>query len=162
MTYGRRLEEFFQVSNYIAEFWNTVSNIPFIMIGLLRLYEGAVLTEFYYCMVLVGIASGIHHATTPKWTIVIDWIPILLSVGMVYSYGMISMISATIWFELFLAGLILYADHIHQLMPVPWGHVCWHLLASLAIDSAYQNIELSLCINGYRSLASTVTAQGIV
>lgn len=140
----RRLEPFFQVSNYIAEFWNTISNLPFIIIGLLRLYEGTILTDFYWMMVITGIASSIHHATTPKWTIVIDWIPIVLSIIMLYFQGVIIFISLTAWFELFLSMVLLYADHIHHLMPVPWGHVCWHLLASLAIDSAYQSIEFSL------------------
>lgn len=152
MTYERRLEPFFQISNYIAEFWNTISNIPFIMIGLLRLYEGTVLPEFYITMVFIGIGSGIHHATTPKWTVIIDWIPILISLCMIYYYNMIYIISFAVWFEIILAGLILYADHIHHLMPVPWGHVCWHLLASFAIDSAYQSVENHFIINGYRCL----------
>lgn len=33
----RRLEPFYAVSPYIAEFWNTLSNLPFVILGVCRL-----------------------------------------------------------------------------------------------------------------------------
>lgn len=80
--FERRLElPFGAIVPWIAEFYNTVSNAPFVLLSLLRLLEGDNSPDIhhaYILLALVGIGSGIHHATTPKWTIVIDWIPILL------------------------------------------------------------------------------------
>ena len=150
--FNRRLEPFFQHSLCIAEFWNTISNLPFVIIGLLRLYEGTKLPNFYILMILAGLASAIHHATTPKWTIVIDWIPIALSIVLVLYTGVWQFISITSWFQLLLAFSTLLADHIYHLMPVPWGHVVWHLVASLAIDNAYQSIEMNEIDAPFRTL----------
>ncbi len=139
--FERKLEPFFTITNYIAEFWNTISNIPFVIIGLLRLIEGTSLQKEYQLIVLAGIASAIHHATTPKWTIIIDWIPITWSGWHIWQEGYITYISQTALFEIFLAIFILATDHIYTYIPVPWGHVFWHVLAAFAIDCAYQSIE---------------------
>lgn len=140
MKYSRKLETFFEVSKYIAEFWNTLSNAPFIVIGLLRLLEGTPLQTEYRLMVLAGIASGIHHATTPKWTIVIDWIPIVWSGWNIWQKGYILHLSSTAVFEMSLAMFVLLTDHIYSYIPIPWGHVFWHILAAFAIDCAYQSV----------------------
>ena len=142
--YARKLEPCYTVSPYIAEFWNTVSNIPFILIALTRLYEGTDLVELYILMALAGVASGIHHAAAPmykKYTIILDWAPIAVSIVMLLSNHCLCEVSLTALLELTLAFIVLMVDHICTIMPVPWGHVMWHLLAAFSIDSAYHSLE---------------------
>lgn len=138
--YERKLEKSYAISAYIAEFWNTVSNLPFIIIGLLRLYEGTELSQLYFLMILAGICSGIHHATTPRWTIVVDWTPIFMSFLYIFYQGLYTYLSYTAIFQVILALFILVTDHIITYIPVPWGHVMWHIVASLAVDCSYQSI----------------------
>ena len=142
--YERKLEPFFTVTPWIAEFFNTISNLPFILIGLFRLYEGVEFTWFLYAfMILIGICSGVHHATTPKWTIVIDWVPIVISMGTFCYFDMWPLVSYTSLLQWNIALLLLFVDHFWTIMPVPWGHVCWHLVAALAMDSIYFGVEYS-------------------
>jgi len=141
MSYKRKLEPFFQISSYVAEFWNTISNAPFIIIGLLRLMEGTDLETEYKLMVLAGIASAIHHATTPRWTILIDWAPIAWSCFHILRSNYLLYLSPTAIFEILLAFFILVTDHVYTYIPVPWGHVFWHIVAALSIDCAYQSIQ---------------------
>ena len=146
--FARKLEQpLFWHCPCVAEFYNTLSNFPFIVIGLLRLYNYDALTEFpsepleklYWMMVAAGIGSAIHHATVPSWTIVIDWVPILASSGYCLYLGVLPFISCTTWFKIGLSFLVLFDDHIITRIPVPWGHVMWHVLAAFSVDSIYQD-----------------------
>lgn len=143
--YERRLETAFQVNPYIAEFWNTVSNAPLSVIGLLRLIENygndSAIEIAYFLMILTGICSAIHHATTPRWTIVIDWIPIAsMLIYSVVTWNLM-LISPAVVAEIVLSLAVLYSDHILKIVPVPWGHVMWHLLAALSVDAFLQNMQ---------------------
>jgi dihydroceramidase len=146
MQFERQREEFYQVVPYIAEFWNTVSNLPFILIGLYRLKNGTSLGLLYVLYALAGVCSGIHHATTPKWTIIIDWIPIASTIVIVLHYGMWRFLSMNSVGKLSIALTALVLDHVWTPLPVPWGHVLWHLLAAWSIDAAYQELD-SMCKN---------------
>jgi hypothetical protein len=148
MLIARRRERYFSNSKYVAEFWNTISNLPFILIGSVRLCEKTELVNLYWLMIGAGIASGIHHMMVQKWTIILDWIPMVLSVCVLFKMGVFHLISYGSWMQVIIALLVLYMDHIHQLMPVPWGHVCWHLLAAFATDNVYQDIE---CGSSFRT-----------
>lgn len=143
--YERRLETAYQVTPYIAEFWNTVSNAPLSVIGLLRLIENRGgdpdIQVAYFLMILMGICSAIHHATTPRWTIVIDWIPIAsMMIWSVITWNL-ALISPAVIAEIVLALAVLYSDHLLKIIPVPWGHVMWHLLAALSVDAFIQNMQ---------------------
>ena len=142
--FPRKLEKFYTHTPHIAEFWNTISNLPFIIIGLLRLYEGTNLVTFYSLYTLAGVCSGIHHASPYHWTIIIDWMPITLSILMTLKCGIIYYLTLVDIFKLFIAFSALISDHVWTPVPVPWGHVYWHLLASFAIDDVYQTVENSL------------------
>lgn len=146
--YRRKKEDLYTHSFYIAEFWNTVSNLPFIIIGILRLCElddsYFELEYMYGLMILAGFASGIHHGLTKKYTIIVDWIPILLSIVVFNHYGLVEFVSLASWVKIILAFSVLITDHVYTLIPVPWGHVMWHLLACLAIDSTYQDVRINM------------------
>lgn len=148
----RRLEPFFQNSNYVAEFWNTISNFPFMIIAILRLIEShnppyinqsqpdlSKIGQAYTYLFFVGLGSSIHHATTPKWTIIIDWIPILGFIYHIITTFDLYLLSNTVIFELFLSLTVLFIDHSTDIIPVPWGHVFWHPLAAISLDSMIQN-----------------------
>lgn len=139
--YRRRVERPYTVLPYIAEFWNTISNLPFIFIGVYRIFEGCEdLAELYLLMVLAGVASGFHHATTIKWSIFIDWTPILMTIIYLINTRMIGKVSLTGILLVSMAFIILLLDHVNRLLPVPYGHVLWHVTAAFAIDYAYQSI----------------------
>ena len=143
----RKHEKFYNVSPYIAEFWNTLTNLPFILIGLYNILYYQLdfnLMVAYLLLIGCGIGSSIHHASHEEWTIVIDWIPILSSIifalwsGIVYSMSAITLVLTIFAFT------ILFTDHAFTPMPVPWGHCLWHILASIAVNSLYSDYYYSL------------------
>ena len=141
-------------SPYIAEFYNTITNLPFIIIGILRLCQDDVwnsyeMTILYTLYIFFGICSGIHHSIIHKKSIIIDYIPIVItSVYFLFNYHWFSYISYVSYFKLLLAFSSLIIDHTLRLIPIPHGHCVWHLLAALGIDSAYHDIVVVVCSVG--------------
>jgi len=45
------------------------------------------------------------------------------------------------WFKIILSFLILLDDHIFTRIPVPWGHVMWHIAITFAVDGVYQDYD---------------------
>lgn len=145
--FTRRIEPCYRECICIAEFWNTISNLPFVIIGLLRMgsTKEDELFQLYFFFVCAGVASFIHHGADlrwKKWTIWLDWTPIMLSLVMILNRGYLSLFSLVSWFKILVAISLLFDDHVIKLIPVPWGHTFWHLLAAFAMDSAYQDIRL--------------------
>lgn len=150
--YERKHETHYTHTEYIAEFWNTLSNLPFIIIGFIRLIEITLYQNdamkniqhmiiLYSLFVAAGFCSGIHHTLLSKWTIILDWIPIASSLIYLFYYiDLLVQISPTCWFEMIIAIGMLFADHVFQYVTPPWGHVFWHIIASFAMDNAYQNM----------------------
>lgn len=138
----RRFEPLFATSPWVAEFWNTVSNAPFVIIGLLRLAYGTRIPLMYAMYTCTGVASAIHHATVPAWTVVIDWVPISASILLAFHTKVWVYTSLVSCVKCILAFSILATDHLRrELIPPPWGHVMWHIVAALAVDSVYQDAE---------------------
>lgn len=146
--FERKLEPAFQVTPWIAEFYNTLSNLPFLLIGLWRYNELALLDEtvlveqlrFLYALYIAcGVCSAIHHATTPRWTILIDWIPISTSILLILKFHFVVYFGVVSWFKLGLAMAMLVNDHVYTTVNVPWGHCFWHVLAAFSIDACYQD-----------------------
>lgn len=143
----RRPEPQYAVWRRIAEFWNTVSNLPFVLIGLARLgcsdlsEEGSTLYSLY---VAAGLCSAFHHACpfAWRWTLAVDMMPIGLSLWFFTGHPeLLCAVTLVSWFKVNLALLAGLLDHAVQLVPVPWGHVGWHILAALAMDAVYQDME---------------------
>lgn len=152
---------FYGRHEWIAEYWNSLSNIPFIVIGLLRWqvialddgpgsYEKNIVAVLYLLYTLAGVCSLIHHAIRWRWSIVIDWIPIAASIGYIlvhrdvlfhHMHFIISVLD--IAFALF----ILIVDHVRTIIPVPWGHVMWHIVAAFVLDSVYQTMYYEIRIS---------------
>eukprot|EP01006_Ploeotia_vitrea_P002212 TRINITY_DN106766_c0_g1_i1.p2 TRINITY_DN106766_c0_g1~~TRINITY_DN106766_c0_g1_i1.p2 ORF type:complete len:191 (+),score=42.06 TRINITY_DN106766_c0_g1_i1:3-575(+) len=157
-------ERYWTHSSWIAEWWCTVSNVMFVCLGLARLREIGQLGEdatvsgdnggfsaqlhavhranavlLYRLFVLAGFCSAVHHATVPKWTIVIDWVPISISSLLSLYLGVLPCVTLATAFQLVLAFGLLFNDHVYKTVPVPWGHSFWHILAAIAVDSMYQD-----------------------
>ena len=147
---GDNKEEFYKVTPFIAEFWKTVSNIPFIFLGIYHLILYSLDTNLqivYSLLIVAGFSSGFHHATNYKcvlcskeitWTLIIDWIPILLSILYIITTKMIVSFTAISWIYIGFSILWLIIDNIF----VPfahWGHCIWHILIAFAISNAYQD-----------------------
>jgi hypothetical protein len=168
MKYTRKLEPLYEKSRYIAEYYNTLSNLPLIIIGLLRLCElksigllsnsdHNVMVIFYISYTLCGTCSFIHHGLYFKWSILIDYIPIVFSIINMYNnIFLISYISYTSYIKLLIAFLVLITDHIYTLIPVPFGHSLWHILISFSLDSSYQDILYQMISRDYIVLLNIV------
>ena len=182
----RRFEPFYATCPWIAEFWNTLSNLPFLVIAGLRLLElrmagtssdrtpEATLSYYpytspsllphpldphvellYLWMLAMGLASAVHHATTTKWTIVVDWVPIAGCLAFLWHHGLLwrcvgrpplctaleFSLSPAVVFQLFVALGVFLTDHLTALIPAPWGHVMWHLLIAGVMDAAFQELR---------------------
>lgn len=138
--FERRPEPQYAVSPYVAEWWNTLSNFPFVLVGLLRLRGplSPLARQLYVCYTLAGVCSAFHHAApfAWRWTLWVDWAPIATALAWATWHRAWSHLSAATVCQLGLALLVGALDHTVRLMPVPWGHVCWHLLAALAVNAA--------------------------
>ena len=144
--YKRENEQFYNVTPHIAEFWNTLTNLPFILIGLYNILFYSLnlnLTIAYLLLIACGIGSGIHHASPHEWTLIIDWVPILSSIGFVLWSGIIYSISFISIMYTILAFSVLLTDHIFTPIPVPWGHCLWHILAAVTVNSIYSDYYYS-------------------
>jgi hypothetical protein len=151
--FDRPLEQpLYGVSSYVAEWWNTVSNLPFVIIGISRLVQmhlmalrpPTLMFVLYALYTCAGVFSAIHHAapaTRRRRTILLDWTPISaqLIILTCTSIGWFVLGNATAasWLKLGIALLALAADHLCLITPAPWGHCHWHALASFAIDCLY-------------------------
>ena len=141
-TYSRRPElPYYSLSPLFAEYYCTISNFPFILLGLSKLYEDTCIPIFYYIYILIGICSSIHHAIIFKYSIIVDYIPISILFSMFFYHDVFSTLVFSTWIKIFLSILILLNDHFYKTISVPWGHVMWHLLASFSVDSALQDYE---------------------
>jgi len=142
----RKLESPYTHCSHIHEFFNTISNLFFIVIGIIRLcdqqiYDNPHMFNLYVLYTMAGFCSGFHHMKNYRLTIVIDWIPIGCSIlYLTNNLFLLSHISLVSYIKLFTALFVLATDHIFHRINTPWGHVFWHILASFSIDSAYMDI----------------------
>jgi hypothetical protein len=157
-SWARKLEpDLYGHSGYVAEWWNTISNILFVAIGVLRYREaianktwaqkrapkGYVLPRLWLLFAAAGVCSAFHHSQRMRWTIIVDWIPIaasaiLLVLGHRY---LLHRVSWAAWFGLAFALAVLTTDHVCTILPPPWGHMLWHVSAAFSIAQAYRDME---------------------
>jgi len=127
----------------IAEPINTLSNCAFSILAILRcIYPMPQHTLILYnCLFAAGLCSAFHHATpfSWKWTIVIDYLPIVIGVSYGWYTSIIAQITPATLFLIILSFACLLADHIWTPIPVPWGHSFWHILAAIAFDATIQD-----------------------
>lgn len=132
--FARRLET---PGSLLAEPMCTLSNLWFVLLGLTRLWMIGEWHTGYVLLVAAGFCSAYHHATYPRWTIVIDWVPISLSLAYVWYGGVLWAATLATWLKIISALAFLVEDHVTKLLPVPWAHTIWHILASWAVDDLY-------------------------
>jgi len=121
-------EDNYQVTDYVAEFWNTVSNLSMIVpacYGLWSVRKEALETRFHiiHCLfLLVGVGSTLFHMTLKHSMQVLDEVPMIWgSCYMVYTMhmltaepGAISLTAAAL-----LAGYSLTFALVYLLVPIP-------------------------------------------
>lgn len=133
----RRKPEHRSPNSLFHEHWCTLSSMIFIVIGLLRCvqFDGMdSAQDLYLCYALLGLGSAIHHAFSFRGSLVVDWIPIISFTTLCVYYEMFEFISLATYFHILFALGTLVVDHVCTLLPVPWGHVLWHILAANALD----------------------------
>ena len=106
-------ETIFNIPNY----WNVVSNIPFLIIGLIGLYKSSTLLEskiqyilFFLGISLVSIGSGYYHLNPNNDTLVWDRLPMTIAFMSLFSIIISEFIDLKIGlkslFPLVLVGLL--------------------------------------------------------
>ena len=139
--YERKFESKYSKSKYIAEFYNTLSNLPFIIYGVsYLLFCSPSDKNLWYLMIGFGVCSSIHHAIHFKGSILVDYIPIVSAWIYIYNFYL-SYIDFNDLIHCSLPLFILITDHIYTFIPVPWGHVLWHTLASSATYSLFVKFD---------------------
>jgi hypothetical protein len=143
--YKRVQEPAYAVSDHIHEFYNTLTNIGFILIGVARLWKihdhaDDVIIYLYVNYIFLGIGSGIHHAINHKYSIVIDWIPISFLIFQFLYYGVLHYVDLVGIIQFLLAIIVLFIDHFKKLGTL---HPFWHLLAAFALDTVLYSIYLN-------------------
>jgi len=89
-------ESDYEFSSYIAEYYNTISNIPMIFLGLFGLYQGyicglEVQFLYSYCFIfIIGVGSTMFHATLLYHFQLLDELPMILG-SLIFIYCMIDM-----------------------------------------------------------------------
>ncbi|KAJ2707178.1 alkaline ceramidase ydc1 [Coemansia sp. IMI 203386] len=82
-------EENYIVSNYIAEFWNSITNGVFVALALLGMHttikhrQGKRVFACYAALMFVGCGSACFHATLKYTTQLLDELPMLYLCGLV-------------------------------------------------------------------------------
>ena len=147
---GENKEPFYQVVPFIAEFWKTVSNLPFIILGTYYLSTLHLIDELkivYILLIFAGICSGFHHAVNGvctcgkkeiTWTLIVDWIPILISTIYVIVTNIISEFSITTWICVGLSILWLLIDNVFSPLKY-WGHCIWHIIIAFSLANGYMD-----------------------
>lgn len=155
--FDRKKEEPYTWCNWIGESWNTLTNLPFVLIGLYRLSANDPVDQPFYLLywlyIFAGLCSAFHHACAHlpnnKWSIWIDWFPIAASIILFMNQIGLTvlltndLVSVYTWTTLGCAFFALLSDHLFTPLPVPIGHCLWHLLAALSIDSLYQDLIIN-------------------
>lgn len=125
--------------------YNTVSNVAFGVLGVLGIiqYDGNdKLCMLYFWMAIACFCSSVHHASPRRlrrFTLVLDWIPIAVSLYLNVVYNTLPYMTLRTGFISLLALVFLFNDLV-DVVPVPWGHVTWHLLAAIAVDAHYTEV----------------------
>lgn len=146
--FERVREKNYAVTPYISEFFCTITNVPFIIVGLYNLYylsptDFEIMHTLYWLMVFAGIASGIHHAFIFRGSIILDWIPIASSILLLvynFNFKILTFVTFTSWIKFTIALAILLSDHLCTPLKVPIGHCAWHLAACWAVNSMYRDL----------------------
>ena len=143
MPKGSQRESWFTIKRFphVAEFWNTVSSIGFVGVGL------------YYSspeLIFAGVASAASHAFPKNWLLLVDKIGagiVVFKFALNYKVLMnepwllapVAATGATFAMDTILAGKIA--------PKFPWPHVAWHITATTSAGMA-----LSYVPSSYESL----------
>ena len=143
----RHPEAAFTHSRWIHEWFCTWSNVWFVVLGAFRLADTQAdereLIVLYALLVLAGVCSAVHHATVTPLTLILDWIPIASSVVLCLWWGVYLHARASTVAACSATLLWVVVDHVHPVMPIPWGHVIWHMSAAWAADALYSDFASS-------------------
>lgn len=91
-------------------------------------------------MVMAGVCSAYHHATDGDHTLIIDWFPISISIALCLWWGILWQASGAALTLCTLSMCWLFVDHLGPVIPLPWGHVIWHILAATSTDALYMSV----------------------
>jgi hypothetical protein len=126
-------ENWYSVTPYIAEFWNTVSNVAFIAVGIL---QGS--PE----LVVAGCASALSHAIPKKWLLTVDKISVGLVLTRVVRERELFFENPWLALPLALAGVINVADtYISRRTTSCAPHVFWHVSSAFLANVVLQSIN---------------------
>lgn len=135
-------EEKYAYSTKIAEFWNTLSNAPFMLLALYYLVMGSQLGlkvryyVIYLFLLLVGIGSAAFHAALSYEAQLLDELPMMLLVGQaiwcLYADAGKQVVGTGSGKKITLAAIVYGAIALGTLIYVLWNRFyVFHILFSL-------------------------------
>lgn len=134
---GSQREDWYAVTPYIAEFWCTVSNIPFFYVGAKHASP-----EVFFA----GVASAASHAIPHQWLHTADLVGVgAVALKVARSYRVIYDNSWLIA-PLAGAGIINAVDaYLSRNYGYTWPHVLWHITAAACMDMFLTCVDEHQC-----------------
>jgi len=115
-------EDWYKFSPYIAEFWCTMSNIPFIYFGIKQKSPE---------LIIAGTASIISHAIPKQWLNIVDKIGVIVAFSKIIREHKKIRKKPTLLIPVICAGLINVADtYLARNYKTTVPHVIWHISAA--------------------------------
>jgi hypothetical protein len=122
-------EDWYNVSEYVAEFWCTLSNAGFIIAGLHR--KSPVL-------IFAGAASIVSHAVPKQWLLTIDKVGVLIVIAKLIQEYKVLVTNPILLAPIAALGVINIMDTYlaARVRGKTWPHVVWHISAACVADIA--------------------------
>lgn len=115
-------EDWYKITPYVAEFWCTVSNVGFLIVGCR--YHSAEL-------IVAGLASAVSHAIPKQWLNTVDKMGVaLVAIKLAVNYRVL-LEHPWLLAPIALAGVVNWVDAYRARKHGETGpHVVWHLTAA--------------------------------
>lgn len=115
-------EDWYQVTPYVAEFWCTVSNVGFIVVGVHQNSPE---------LVFAGAASIVSHTIPKKWLLTVDKIGVLVALSKFAREYKVVINNPSLLIPIAALGAVNMIDaYLARVKGKTWPHVVWHLSAA--------------------------------
>jgi hypothetical protein len=119
-------ENWYKVTPYVAEFWCTLSNVGFIVVGIYRKSPE---------LVFAGLASIVSHTVPLQWLLTVDKIGVLIALTKLFREYKVIVQHPILLVPIAALGLIGLTDiYGARVKGITWPHVVWHLSAAAVAE----------------------------
>jgi len=113
-------EDWYTISIYVAEFWCTVSNIPFLVVAYWHVS---------WELLFAAVASIVSHTVPKQWLLMVDKFGVLVAFSkLVRNYKVIDwQIGVLICVVAAINRMDMWLARRQKRLVWPWPHVLWHV-----------------------------------